>query len=468
ALYPYVQASADPVPAARQSETWVSHIRDDLMPYWTSDIAMGSPVGNFPTNRGMDGRVAGDSRRYLRMLSRQTYAYSIGYLVTGDPQLLTLADAGARWILDHGWDEANGGWYQQLRSTGTPVPNGPKYAQDTAYAVLGLAAYYFITRDPASEEAILRTRDLLFDPERFFDEETGRIVDGMNAELSAEIEHADAGWELVAQLDPINAFMLLVQPVMSDSSRRSQFLADLRQLSEVMWTEFFSDGIFWGIAQNQGRYRTRHVDFGHNLKAYWMIREVDKRLSDAPFFDRLAENIDAQVLRAFDDTEGRWAKRPINAEQVEYGSDWWIYAESDQLAATLSLSNTSYNPILAQTQAAWLEDYVDDQYGEVFPNIRRNGAAAFSWGPADTAKCNLWKSGYHSMEHAVMMYLVGTYLEEKNAVMHFAVPASATDTFVARPYFLRGTEVSRTAADAAVTVGTRELVPVSVEFNQIH
>ncbi len=467
ALYPYVPPNGEAVPVARQSATWVAHMENDLLPYWMMDSAKGAPQGNFPTYRGMDGRVLGDSNRYLRMMSRQTYAYAIGFLVTGDAELLRLADAGAQWILDHGWDADNGGWYQQLNADGTPSGTHPKYAQDAAYAVLGLSAYFFVTRDQEAEAAILRTRDLLFDERAYFEPDTGRIKDGLSADMTTEVDQDAAGWELVAQLDPINAFMLLVQPVLTSEQRRDQFLADLRQLSDVMWTEFFEDGIFWGIAQNKGRYGTRHVDFGHNLKAFWMIREVDKRLRDAPYFDRLAENVDTQVMRAYDSMIGRWAKRPLSDTNLEFGSDWWIYAEADQIAATLSLSDASYNEVLESTQAAWLDDYVDERYGEVIPNVQRNGTPGWPWSVDDAAKCNLWKSGYHSMEHALMMYLVGTYLEDQPARLFFAVPEADFADFEARPYLLRGRERQRTVI-GPVAIADRSLTVMEVLFDRLH
>jgi hypothetical protein len=43
-----------PLPTGRE---WVTHIRQDLPPYWTAPAALGNPVGNFPTFRANDGSV---------------------------------------------------------------------------------------------------------------------------------------------------------------------------------------------------------------------------------------------------------------------------------------------------------------------------------------------------------------------------------------------------------------------------
>lgn len=466
ALYPYVEPPSEDIPEARQANTWIEHVRDDLLPFWMAPEARGTPEGNFPTNRGMDGRVVPNHDRFVRMLSRQTYAYSVGYLVTGDPELLTLAHAGAQWILDNAWDDANGGWHRQLTKTGEPAGAHAKTAQDAAYAVLGLAAYYFVTRDAEAETAILRTRDLLFDSTKYFDESTGLIRDGLDVTLTEEVEEAGPGPELVAQLDPINAFLLLVQPVLSSQQRQAQFLEDLEGLSSVLLDRFFAQGMFWGGSDRIGEYRGWHTDFGHSLKAFWMVREVDKRLTDAPFHDRIEASVEDHVRRAYDAEGGRWAKRPTSDTDNELGSDWWAYAEADQIAATLSLADPNFGEILERTQAAWLTDYVDERYGEVYPSIKAHGAPAWPWSRSDTAKCNKWKNGYHSIEHALVMYLVGAYLERTPATLHFAVEPADASSFAARPYIFRGDEVGRSNLEP-ITVADRTLQPVRVEFDRL-
>jgi hypothetical protein len=38
-------------------QEWVTHISQDLLPYWTTPVALGNPIGNFPTFRANDGSV---------------------------------------------------------------------------------------------------------------------------------------------------------------------------------------------------------------------------------------------------------------------------------------------------------------------------------------------------------------------------------------------------------------------------
>lgn len=439
---PYLYTSP-PASGALDAAAWEAHLRDDLLPYWTTEVAKGSPVGNFPTWRGMDGTVQGSSNRKPRMLGRQVFTYAAGYLLTGDESLLDLARAGNQWLLDHGRDTARGGWYADLDASGNPAGDADKLSQDMAYDAMGPAAFFFVTRDPASEAAVLATRDLLFDPARYWDAANGRIKDGMNAALTAEAYMgAQGSWELVAQLDPVTAFLLLVQPVLTEPARRDQALGDLRTLALRLHGSFWKDGIFWGSTGAIGTYNTNHTDFGHILKAYWALLQIDKRLADHPLRDFLAQNAPATLTLAYDKDYGRWAKKPVSTTAVSYGSDWWAYAESDQLAATLALHDAQWLPVVSTTSQHFRDDYVDRTHAvrEVIPSITRLGSWAYSWGDADTAKCNEWKNGFHAAEHALVMDLFSRWSSQQPASLYFAFPAAQVQELAQRtpPYTFLG------------------------------
>ena len=140
---------------------------------------------------------------------------------------------------------------------------------------------------------MLHTRDLLFDAATYWDAANARIRDGRTADLSAEVAMpggSAASWQLVAQLDPVTAFELLVQPALTEPARREQALGDLRALQGTLVRSFWRDGIFWGSTGAIGQYGSNHTDFGHILKSYWALLQIDKRLDDHPFLAFLDAN----------------------------------------------------------------------------------------------------------------------------------------------------------------------------------
>ena len=442
--YAYRAPPTAAAPAGLAPADWTAHLTGDLLPYWTMAEAKGTPVGNFPTWRGMDGKPAANTARKPRMLGRQVFAYSAGYLMTGDEALLDLARAGNAWLLAHGRDTARGGWYADLDELGAPAGDGTKWAQDMAYDAMGPAAFFAVTRDADAEAAVLATRDLLFDPATYWDAANGRIRDGLDGPLAAERWMGASGsWQLVAQLDPVTAFLLPIQPILSDPARRTQALGDLRALQGLLRDRFWRDGQFWGATGSIGVYGSDHSDFGHILKGYWALLQIDKRLEDQPLRGFLADNAGATLRRAFDATYGRWAKVPTSASTVSYGSDWWAYAEADQLAATLALHDPAWIELVAQTAPHFVADYVDRTRParEVVSSVSRTGSWVYPWPNADTAKCNEWKNGFHSTEHALVMYLFSHWLAGTEAPLHFAFPAAqvAALAAAARPYTFQGT-----------------------------
>lgn len=457
------------IPAALEPARWVAHMQEDVLPYWTAPEALGEPLGNFPTYRGMDGSVQGAERR-PRMISRQIFAYSAGYLLTGDEQLLEYAHAGVQWLREHAKDTDEGGWHARLDAAGNGVGADAKTSQDAAYVALGPALYAFVTRDPGAVEMILEIRDMLFDEALYWDAENGRIRDAMNDAMDSEVDvEGDGGWELVAQLDAVTAFLVHAAPAMGDDARRAQLEGDLAVLGQALVEHFFQDGFFWGVSNKKGQYNTKHVDFGHALKAFWALWLIDAHRGDKQFGDLLASHADDALGRAYDPDNGRWAKRPTSATSVEYGSDWWIYAEADQFGATLNLVELAggevgrYTAWLEKTGAAWISDYVDTTrpVREVVPGINREGGWVWSWSDDDTAKCNQWKSGYHSAEHAVVMAVHGAALSKTPITLHFAVEAPSG--FQARPYVFPGIEVARREVGPA-EVGGRSLTELEIDF----
>ena len=104
---------------------WKYQVDSLLMPFWMTPEAQGNPNGNFPSYRASDGSImtknnvdfkglseienflfigGTDSlqRDFLRMKSRQTYAYGVAYHLTGNEDYLKLAKKGTHYLLKNG------------------------------------------------------------------------------------------------------------------------------------------------------------------------------------------------------------------------------------------------------------------------------------------------------------------------------------------------------------------------------
>ncbi len=443
------------------SSVWYTHLTDDLLPFWTDTNALcPNNEGNFTQNRDFSGAViSSNTNRRPRMLSRQTFLYAISYLMTGDEKLLELAHKGSEYIINNAWDSQYGGYHAELDINGNPVSdNTDKTAQDISYGTQGPAAYYFVSRNKNAQDIVLKTRDLIFST--FWDETNDRVIDGFDVTLSKEYDAIHPGYDLVSILDPVNAYMTLVQPVLTEEQRRTQFLKDLGVFSDAMIKHFYKDKIFWGSVGDINRFTRNHNDFGHTLKSYWMILRTVSRAGNETLNNQIKDNVHDIINLAYIDNEKRWANTFTSLTQPasQWGNSWWIWSEEDQITATLNMADGRYTEILSNTAKHWF-NFVDKTNKEVYSDIGTNGT------PSNTSgwKTSEWKNGFHSVEHALIMYIHGCHFEKKTLSLYFAVPQTDVNTFIAKPYIFEGTEISRTDC-GAITIGGTELHKVRVDY----
>ena len=145
-------------------DRWLQHLTGDLLPFWTVPAAFGNPVGAFPSVRCDDGSlldykkpcppIAGNAylltpAQYLVSVSRQTYGYGVAYHLTGDPKYLGYMKAGIDYIRQNAVDRTGGGTFTMLDlGSNTWGPQREfRNPQELGYGLLGLAMYYYLTRD---------------------------------------------------------------------------------------------------------------------------------------------------------------------------------------------------------------------------------------------------------------------------------------------------------------------------------
>jgi mannose/cellobiose epimerase-like protein (N-acyl-D-glucosamine 2-epimerase family) len=435
--------------ALPDGQLWLEHAQHDLLPYWTQPAAQGQPVGRFPTFRCNDGsafvaaKPCAELRRppewirselgrdYVRMQGRQIYAYAIGFHLTGDVALLRLAQAGARDMHERALDAASGSFASWFEG-GKPGPAvGLRTSQDLAYAGVGLAALYYVTHDPTVLADLTRLKDHVFSVYRGATPGAIKWVamdDGSGEALRDE---------LVASLDQLNAYLLLVAPALPEGEQRQEWAKDIATLSDYIVLHYYdpASGRFFGTRgkPDSETPRGRHNDFGHTIKAFWMVY-LGARLNHNAALEQFAVEGMRKVLdTAYLNGTGSWASRGSAPSRLDEGKEWWIYAELDQAQATLALEQGDSTERLEKTWRYWLDKLTDKARGEVWGWVSPEGRV-----PDDALKQHQWKNGFHSMEHALVGYLAAQGLNERPATLYYAlVPGVPRDTL--QPYTFSGT-----------------------------
>jgi mannose/cellobiose epimerase-like protein (N-acyl-D-glucosamine 2-epimerase family) len=462
----------EPAPAALPAgEAWVSHLTRDLAPFWLRPEALGSPVGAFPTFRCDDGSlvdpelpcgemlVAGSwvssqlDKEFTRMRSRQAYFYGVAFHLTGEERYLALAKAGVDHIRSHALDRGARSAVSWWRGGEARPPVEARNSQDLAYANLGLAFYAYLTRDPEVLADALLLYEGIFD--RYDDPSLGLLrwaAGGVGGET--------ARVELVAQLDQVNAYALLLASV-APEPHRTRLRSDLARIARILVDRFWSEelGLFRGSLHDplESGLGSRHTDFGHTIKALWMIERTGALLGDGKLVAWARERMPKVFARAYLPRYGCWASGLRYDGSLDAGVTWWIAAELDQAAATLALSDRKYTGYLEKTYSCWLDRLVDRENGEVWSWVDLDDPARRG------AKQHLWKNGYHSAEHALVSYLTSQELHGKPATLHFAfaVPPPREEL---RPYFFAGEPAS---VEERALASRPELKHLAVAFRRL-
>ncbi len=453
---------------------WIAHLERDILPFWRQPAALGDPVGNFPTNRCNDGSVYradapcpefvrapqwirnGLDRHYVRMASRQTFLYGVAYHLTGDEEYLLWSRAGARYIIDHALDRETGSVVTYFEDGQAGPAPGERTSQDLAYALLGPAFYYYLTRDPEVLDEIRLIRNHI--AEQYYGRDWGMYrwtLSGGEAQRQ----------ELVAQLDQANAYLLMLAPLMPEEDRagwRDQLVA----IARIMRDRFYdpASGMFLGaLAPNPAAPAERcdldrdHTDFGHTIKTYWMIYLIG-RLAQDDTLTAFAQTGATDILgRAFLNETGSWATQPLCGDGVNRTSTWWASAELNQAAATFGLADPALLRFLPDTYRFWLSRMVDREHGEVWHEVV----------PPDMApgltKLHLWKNGFHTAEHALIAYITTRAIRGEPVQLFFAFPSGHTDA-EARPYYYAGSVIGRVDSALPNLPGFRR---VAVTFGEV-
>ena len=453
-------------------ERWLTHFRQDLLPFWNVPDAWGSPRGDFPTFRGNDGKVVdwakppvelADApgwiksefgREYVRMKSRQTYVYGVAYHLTGDPKMLELTRDGVAFIRAQALDPATGSAVSYFEK-GEPKPEVlARTSQDLAYAELGMAMYYYLTRDEAVLADIRRLKNHIFSQYWNPDWQALRWV------VKEDADRDQLRQELVAQLDQVNAYLLLVTPLLPARESRV-WTADLKRLADVMVKDYHDADrhLFWGTIDDpaQKRLGSRHTDFGHTAKAYWMLERIGRLTHDQALVDLATTGAKAVLKQAYLPDSGTWGSRLRRDGSVDTGKEWWIYAELDQLAETLALRDPAQAAPLPRTTDFWFHRMVDPVNHEVWGGA--GGPPDFE--PWQGPKIHQWKSGYHSSEHALVGYLTAQALHRQPAILYFAPKDPKA---ILRPYFFDGRLAKRTSRPLPGFPGRRKVEATFIEL----
>ncbi len=429
-------------------ERWLCHLKEDLLPFWEMPEALGNPLGNFPTYRNNDGTLVDPKhpgpdfqnvipgivwldRDYVRAKSRQCFGYCVAYHMTGEARYLDYAKAGVAYLREHAFDRENGGSVTYFKNKGGfPAPK-QRTSQDLAYALTGISFLYYLTRDPNLLKDLIDIHEYIW--ATYYDPAAGLLRWVLEPSVEGD---SPSQKEIVAQLDQIYGYMMTVTRSLPEP-HRARWKQRLATLSHILMDQFYTPRahIFWGAVSKASdkHWGTPHTDFGHSVKAFWLISLIGSLNDNYEMFVS-AQGRAAQILEwAYIERTGTWA-RAVGADgKLDEDKEWWIYCELDQVAGALALTDPAYARYLVRTADYWFRYMVDHKHHDIWHMVSGHTNKPVPGFP----KQHSWKSTLHSFEHALVSYIFAKQLHEEPVTLHFAWEETPAWEHI-HPYFYQG------------------------------
>jgi mannose/cellobiose epimerase-like protein (N-acyl-D-glucosamine 2-epimerase family) len=461
-----------------RGDRWVRHLQEDLLPFWTTPVALGTPLGDFPTYRNNDGSVTDfnnprpefqhlvdgivfPDRDYVRSKSRQCFAYGVAYHLTGEEKYLTYAKAGVEFLRTFAFDRTAGGGFTYFTGTEkTPGPDVPyRTSQDLAYLLAGVGFLYYLTRDADLERELVDTQEYIWT--NYYDSGADMFL-WVLEDSPAPDRDRKAQQQLVAQLDQIYGYMMLVTPCLPEP-QFSIWKERLIKLVHILMDRFYSPRteMFWGAVTDSvsKSWGSPHTDFGHSVKAFWLISLIGSLTDNYEMFvsaqRRAAQIVDLAYLPA----SGSWSRRLKPDGTLDEDKEWWSHCELDQVAGALSLNDPAYMRYLVRTYDYWFQYFVDHKDHDIWPML----SGATNQPVEGYPKQHSWKNALHSFEHALLGYLFAQQLHGQSAELYFAWQKTPPKRKIV-PYFYQGT-VQRIVEFETPETGERRQ---RVSFTNVH
>ena len=417
-------------------DRWQRHLSEDLLPFWSSPAATGSPAGAFPGRRCNDGSLpvpgvscsgvsafqASNPVQTLVAHSRQVFSYGVAFHMTGDRTWLDLARAGLDYQFSTFLDPSTGLFFESHTvNTGATGPADiHRQSQKQAYGLLGPSFIYYLTRDADLFQQISGVKQAIDDT--FFDPETGayRFVAGSEP----------PGHRIVDHLDQLNSYKVLMAQ-QAPAAYRQAWQAEALKTAHFLKDNFYdpTTGLFKATLGTPDGSVAR-ADFGHAIKSLWFIDQIAEMTGDRALAEFAKEAADGVLSMAYIEEAGAWGLGFDADETPDNRGVWWVHAELDQYMSALAIDRPEYRDKLAVTQAYWLEKYVDHEHGGIWTLVDPETGEP----DRNASKHWEWQAGFHSFEHALISYLSAGAMAGEDLPLYFARPEGSTEFDLAYGY----------------------------------
>lgn len=411
ALVP-VRGAAQPSDALTDPALWKNQGLD-VLSAWTSH-ARDTTHGAFHSHLDRRWQQVNGTDKYPGMIARHVFSYSAAYLLSGNSEHLQQAEALVDFMIEHGWDERYGGWYNAVSREGA-VSDSTKDLFMQIYAATGLTLYYTATRSERALRYVEATNRMLED--HAWDETHGGYVNALHRDLSVKDAHKD----FTPQGATLSGHLLYLYHATRDPAHLDQ----IERVIDVMRGPMREPGPPWIYERFAADWqflpdspKNSSLNVGHNIELAWLLLRLHT-LTETNAYEREALRLsDALRDRALT-ASGAWVTHLMLPDlQPATESSWWMQAYGNMFALALheATGDASALEDFRRGAAFWNRAFIDSTYGGAVLKTTLQGDITRG------AKAVRSKTSYHTLEHALLNYLyLGLGAADEPITLHYRV-----------------------------------------------
>ena len=413
------------MPTPGEIDQLLAHARDyltrTLLPFWI-ERSPDPEYGGFLTHFDRDGRPSGETEKtflmQIRMLFTMASAHRAGY---GEGRCAELAAMGARFIVDHYWDDLHGGWYWIADRQGKAT-NTSKVGYGHCFGIYAFSEYHLATGDPLGREAAERTYRAVC--EHMIDTRNGGFLELMKRDWQPErpgryggdrksldihmhmMEALTTFYEMTRHPTHRRRLLEVIDLVLSTMLRPDsgtgyyQFTYDFRPLPAILFATS------WGrdAAPEGGEaHPLDYTSYGHNVELAWLLQHAARILGfDRMRYASVVRNMCDHCLRFGIDPEygGVYCEGPDQAPTSRTEKQFWQQGEVlvGMLDAYLLFGEERYWQGFRSVWDFLFRSVVNmEGGGEWYERVDRQGNVI------DGALAHGWKISYHSVRSMIQV-----------------------------------------------------------------
>lgn len=384
--------------AGQRLSQWKAELEVELaqiLHFWTTRMVDDEHGGFYGRIDGY-GRLHPKAEKGIILNSRILWTFAAAARLTGRAEYAITAQRAYEYLVQHFWDEQQGGVFWMLDYLGNPI-NTRKQVYAQAFTLYAFAEHYNLTKDPACLERAAQLYSLL--ERHSLDAGKGGYLEAFARDwspiedLRLSEKDANEAKTMNTHLHVLEAYTNYYRAASSPELERS-----LRHLIRLFLDRFIdpATGHLHLFFDEHWQLKSHTISFGHDIECSWLLYEAAEALGDEALTKEVTEAglqmAEATVQKGLDAASAVMNEAEPGG-RLDTNRHWWPQAEA-AVGFFNAYQLTGKEHWIERALAVWtfIERYLKDE-----------GSTEWHWGvDAHGRVCREedlagpWKAPYHN------------------------------------------------------------------------